>query len=128
MHKPEYLFHGARREIEILEPSQGIGPGETDNEFGVYAVSEFEWAMLFSFSFYPTGEGALYSMDPLKNPPEIVLKNTKIDWNKIGYVYKVKSDTFKLIDSVQWLSKVEVKPVEVICVDPNEYKHWVTYK
>lgn len=67
-------------------------------------------------------------MDPLKNPPEIVLENTEIDWNKNGYVYKVKSDTFEPIDSIQWLSKEVVKPVEIRCIDPNDYRQWVTYK
>jgi hypothetical protein len=127
MHKPEYLYHGARRKHEILEPSQGIGPGEIDNEFGVYAVSKLEWAILFAFTFYPIGKGALFSMDPLKNPPEIILEKTEVDWNQIGYVYKVKSDTFEPLDSTQWLSKVVVKPVEVICIDPNDYQQWITY-
>lgn len=51
--KPEYLYHGSRKKTVRLEPAQGIGHGEADNEYGIYAVSERDLAVPFAITYYP---------------------------------------------------------------------------
>lgn len=39
--KPQYLYHGDRRLLEILEPRQGVGfGGDADCHTAVYAVAK----------------------------------------------------------------------------------------
>lgn len=128
MSKPEYLYHGTRRKLELLNPTQGVGYGMADNEHGVYAVSERELAIPFAISYRPLGEGAVFSVETSERPPRIVLKDTEVDWDQVGYVYKVRSETFEKIDSEQWLSRVPVKPVEAEEIRPESYRNWIVYK
>lgn len=127
MNKPRYLYHGTREKLDLLEPTQGVGYGKADNEHGVYAVSEQELAIPFAISYRPRGKGAFFSVETSKRPPRIVLKDTDIDWSQVGYVYKVKSETFEKIDSEQWLSKAPVEPVEVEEIRPESYREWIVY-
>ncbi|WP_431474391.1 hypothetical protein RVM24_16190 [Marinobacter sp. KM021] len=128
MSKPEYLYHGTRRKLDLLNPTQGVGYGMADNEHGVYAVSERELAIPFAISYRPLGEGAVFSVETSERPPRIVLKDTEVDWDQVGYVYKVRSETFEKIDSEQWLSRVPVKPVEAEEIRPESYRNWIVYK
>ncbi len=66
-----------------------------------------------------------FNIETDKEIPEVVLKNCEIDWEHKGYLYKVKSETFKNVDSLQWVSEVSVKPVEVIIIDPKNYRTWI---
>lgn len=128
MDKPEYLYHGSRRKLDLLEPTQGVGYGLADNEQGVYAVSERELAIPFAISYRPLGDRAVFSVETSERPPRIVLKNTDVDWHQVGYVYKVGSETFEQIASEQWLSRVSVKPVEMEEIKPESYQNWIVYK
>ncbi|NWN90296.1 hypothetical protein HLV39_02130 [Marinobacter adhaerens] len=128
MNKPEYLYHGTRKKLKLLNPTQGVGYGMADNECGVYAVSDRELAIPFAISYRPLGDGAVFSVETSKRPPRIVLKDTDVDWNQVGYVYKVSFETFEQIDSKQWLSRVPVKPVEIEEIKPESYRDWIVDK
>ncbi|OZT75453.1 hypothetical protein [Vreelandella boliviensis] len=128
MSKPDYLYHGTRKKLDLLKPTQGVGYGMADNEHGVYAVSERDLAIPFAISFRPLDDGAIFSVETSKRPPRIVLKNTDVDWGRVGYVYKVCSETFEQIDPEQWLSKVPVEPVETEEIKPESYRDWIVYK
>ena len=45
----------------------------------------------------------------------------------VGYVYRVKSDTFVKIDDWQWVSETEVVPEEVIEIKVRDYWHTVRF-
>jgi len=128
MDKPDYLYHGTRKKLDLLKPTQGVGYGMADNERGVYAVSERELAIPFAISYLPLGDGATFSVVTSKRPPRIVLKDTDVDWGQLGYVYKVRSETFEQIDSEQWLSRVPVEPVGIEEIKPESYRDWIVYK
>jgi len=128
MNKPEYLYHGARKKLDLLNLSQGVGYGMADNEYGIYAVSERELAIPFALSYRGLSDGAVFSVETSERPPRIVLKDTDVDWGQVGYVHKVRSETFEKIDSEQWLSRVAVEPVEVEEIRPESYRNWIVYK
>jgi hypothetical protein len=128
MVKPHYLYHGTCKKLDLLKPTQGVGHGMVDNEYGVYAVSERDLAIPFAISYRALGDGAVFSVETSRRPPRVVLRNTDVDWDKVGYVYKVSSKTFERIDSDQWLSRVPVEPVETEEINPVSYLNWIVYK
>jgi|SRR5690554_544050 len=127
MVKPEYLYHGSRKRLDLLTPTQGIGHGANDNECGIYAVSDRDLAVPFAISYRPLGEEAVFSVETSERPPRILLQDTGIDWEQVGYVYKVSSETFEKIDSEQWLSRVPVRPLATEEIKPEAYREWIVY-
>jgi len=125
MNKPAYLYHGSRKKLFLLQPSQGVGRGVSDNECGVYAVSEREFAIPFAISYRPIGDDAAFSFETSTMPPRIVLKNADVTWHQKGYVYKVSAESFEQVSPGQWLSKVPVEPLEFEEIDPECYRGWV---
>lgn len=125
--KPDYLYHGSRKRLDLLTPTQGVGHGVTDNECGVYAVSERDLAVPFAISYRPLSEQAIFSVDTSERPPRILLQDTNVNWEQAGYVYKVSSETFEKIDSEQWLSRVPVRPLATEEINPEAYRDWIVY-
>lgn len=58
---------------------------------------------------------------------KILLKYGSLDPDGMGYVYKVRADTFEKIDEWQWVSRESCSPVEVMqiqatdCLDRVEF-------
>ena len=50
-----------------------------------------------------------------------------LDPNGVGYIYKVKADTFKKIDQWQWVSENPCVPVEVIEIKVKDYLYTVEF-
>lgn len=50
-----------------------------------------------------------------------------IDQNGKGYVYKLKSDAFREIESGQWISETEVVPEEVYEINFKDYWHTISF-
>ncbi|MBO4292144.1 MAG: hypothetical protein J5898_09580, partial [Lachnospiraceae bacterium] len=44
-----------------------------------------------------------------------------------GYVYVLPSDTFELVDQWEWLSKTEVKPIEILEISVKDYWDTITF-
>lgn len=127
MLKPDYLYHGSPKKLEILKPSQAIGfSGAGDNEHAVYAVACYELAVAFALTLTAQTHTAVFSVDTQSNPPVIRLKDTLIDWQKTGYIYKLPLTSFQLIAPDQWVSYEPVIPVEVFKINPIDYKNWIT--
>jgi len=125
---PIYLYHGSKVLVDELIPNQAYGfGGEADCFKAVYAVERKVLAIPFCFKLVNISNNSSFNIDTDKEIPEITLKNCEIDWEHKGYLYKVKSNNFVNIDSLQWTSKAIVKPVEITVIDPNEYRAWVKY-
>lgn len=125
MDKPDYLYHGARKRLDLLKPTQGFGDGLADNEYGIYAVSEKDLVIPFAISYRPLSKDAVFSVDTSARPPRIVLKHTEVEWDLVGYIYKVRAGSFERIDSEQWLSKIPVEPVEIQEIQAQSYRDWI---
>lgn len=125
MDKPEYLYHGDRIRMDVLEPGQAVGFGEQDCRKAVYAVAVKEWAIPFALTFQPTAEGAIFSVDIECSPPRIRLKNAVVEWDRSGYLYILPSDTFEQVDEQQWVSYSKVVPIHIERVDPEAFREWV---
>lgn len=127
MQKPDYLYHGSPKQLEVLKPAQATGfSGAGDNENAVYAVAHYELAVAFALSLTAQTDTPVFSVNTEMNPPIIQLKDTLIDWHKTGYIYRLPSTSFQLIAPDQWVSYTAVRPVEVFKINPMDYKNWIT--
>ena len=50
-----------------------------------------------------------------------------LDPNGVGYIYKVKADTFQKMDQWQWVSEAACVPVEVVEIKVRDYLHTVEF-
>ncbi len=123
---PKYLYHGSKILVEELKPNKAYGfGGDVDCLTAIYAVERKELAIPFCFKLINILSDSLFNVETEKEIPEVILKNCEIDWEHEGYLYKVKTDTFESVDSLQWVSKVSVKPVDITVINPKEYREWI---
>lgn len=129
MNKPRYLYHGSRTLVTELtpRPAHGVGPAN-DRLCAVYASHVADFAIAFALPLTPNENGGYaWKMDFDPDKLEIIVLAGRLDLSGTGYLYRVPSDTFELIDDLQWVSYEPVVPVDYEVVDPAEYAHWVRY-
>jgi hypothetical protein len=125
MNKPEFLYHGSRYKVDVLEPHQAYGsPDENGAEFGIYAYEKEEMVIPFSLTITPFDNG---SMGIYVDDDTNFVTITAGIWDEtaIGYIYKVSSETFELIDNKQWLSKQAVTPLEYKVFYGQDYTNMI---
>lgn len=121
MRKPQYLYHGSKYKVDILVPHKAKGlPEENGTECGIYAYVEMNAVLPFALSIFPYSNGGL-SIHVNDDTHVTTISAGIIDPSAIGYVYKLPSDSFELLDGRQWLSKIPVKPVEIIEVQSKNF-------
>ena len=82
--------------------------------------------MPFTLTINPfeNGSMAIYADD---DTGEVTIAAGTLDDHAVGYIYKVSSETFTKIDDRQWISKVDVIPLEVLIVETMDYIHKITF-
>ena len=125
--KPKVLYHGSKYRFDIVKPHQANGTCETDSKMGIYAVATKDEAVPFAlpFRWYPDEPGGklLFNTDGKKS----YLQYGSINPNGKGYIYVLPSDTFELVNEWEWVSSVEVKPIEVIEICVKDYMNTITF-
>jgi len=127
MAKPEFLYHGSRYKLDVLKPQQAYGsPDENGAEYGIYALENRDLVRPFTLTINPfeNGSMAIYAED---DTGEVTIAAGTLDDHAVGYIYKVSSETFTKIDDRQWISKVDVIPLEVHIVETKDYLHKITF-
>jgi hypothetical protein len=125
--KPPFLYHGSRSLLTELtpRPARGVGP-EKDKLCAVYASHVRDFALVFALPIVPNENGMLaYWMDFDPQNPEVIVLAGHLDLNQRGYLYRVPSASFEVIDELQWVSTVPVEPLDYEIIDPTPYAHWV---
>ncbi len=124
---PEFLYHGSKVLVDELVPNQACGfGGEVDCYTAIYAIKQEILAIPFTFRLINILKDSSFHITTDTETPKITLKNCEIDWEHKGYLYKVKSKTFESVDSLQWVSRVSVKPVEITVINPKDYYKWIS--
>ena len=125
--KPKVLYHGSKYRFDIVKPHQANGTCETESKMGIYAVATKDEAVPFAlpFRWYPDEPGGklLFNTDGKKS----YLQYGSINPNGKGYIYVLPSDTFELVNEWEWVSSVEVKPIEVIEICVKDYMNTITF-
>lgn len=125
--KPQYLYHGSQYRFDVLEPQPAHGACERESMLAIYAAETLEEVVPFALPirWYPdTPDG--------KRTFECNGGNTKLIYgslnpNGVGYIYKVKADSFRKIDQWQWISETACVPVEMIEIKVQDYLHTVEF-
>ncbi len=119
--KPQYLYHGSQYKLDILIPQQAAGGRDIDSMKAIYAAETLNDVIPFALPirWYPDNpEG---KRDFECRDGKVFLNYGSLDPNGVGYVYKVKSDSFEKIDEWQWVSMESCDPVEVIEIKVADY-------
>jgi len=123
----QYLWHGSRQKIPMLEPRQSVDTGGAagSNQNAIYATSDPKVAIAMGL----TTPGSDTGMFP--NDPQMVLFSGKIRKGENVYLHKVpmngpdgKPQFVQGGNSREWYSKPgvkEIKPLEVKAVPVDQY-------
>lgn len=125
--QPAVLFHGSPVRLTRLEPrpARGTGPA-TDQLHAIYAVASPLHAIPFALPIVSDEQGRCsWSMEFADAEPRIVLHVGRLDWERVGYLYRLPVATFTPIDEHQWVSYEPVTPLDFTVIRPRDYAHWV---
>ncbi len=127
MSKPEYVYHGSQYLLDTVKPQQACGENSKESQNAIYAAETINEVIPFALPirWYPdnsTGKRA-FTVENGKT----FIEYGSIDPNGVGYIYKLKSDSFERLDDWQWISRVDVLPDEIICIKVQDYIHTVSF-
>lgn len=119
--KPKYLYHGSQYKLDILLPQQAAGGRDIDSLKAIYAAGTMDEVIPFALPIRwypdsPEGKRAFECRDG-----RVFLIYGSLDPNGVGYIYKVKADSFEKIDEWQWVSREICEPVEVMEIKVEDY-------
>ena len=127
MPKPQYVYHGSQYLFDIVRPQQARGANTQESQKAIYAAETIEEVIPFAlpirwFPDDPTGK-RIFSC---KNGKTFI-EYGSLDPNGVGYIYKLKADTFEKLDEWQWISMSDIVPDEIICIQVKDYIDSVTF-
>ena len=125
--KPKVVYHGSQHLFDVLIPRQAKGQCEAGSQIGIYAATTMEETIPFAlpFRYYPDEPGGKLSRD--SDGINSYLRYGSIDPHGKGYVYVLPAESFELVDEWQWVSKVPVKPIDVVEILVEDYWHTITF-
>lgn len=126
-YKPMYLFHGSSAKYDVLVPQKAHGQCEKESMKAIYAAESLRDVVPFAvpLRWYPDSpEGKkAFTCDAGK----MFIEYGYVDINRDGYIYRVKSDTFKKIDEWEWVSEEEIVPEEILVIPAENLLRDVTF-
>lgn len=123
----EYLYHGSQYLFDVVRPHKAYGENGSCSLFAIYASDVLDWVIPFAlpirwFPDNPSGKRIFTC-----NEGRTTIDYGSLDPHGIGYIYKMKADSFTKIDNWQWISEREVVPDEIIQIKVSDYWHTVTF-
>jgi len=127
MYKPKYVYHGSQYRFDIVKPQQACGANTQESLMAIYAADSIEKVISFALPirWYPDNPSGRRSFECSDGRTRIQCGT--LNPEGVGYVYKLKADTFELLDDWQWVSKEACEPVEVIEINVKDYLHMVEF-
>ena len=127
MPKPQYVYHGSQYLLDIIRPQQARGANAQESQKAIYAAETVDEVIPFALPIRwypddPTGKRAF----SCKNGKTLI-EYGSLDPNGVGYVYKLRADTFEKLDEWQWISMREVVPDEVIRIRVKDHMDTVSF-
>lgn len=119
--KPEYLYHGSQYKLDMLLPQQAAGRQDIDSMMAIYAAGTIDEVIPFALPirWYPDSPEGRRDFECRDG--KVLLKYGSLDPGGMGYVYKVRADSFVKIDTWQWVSRERCQPVEVLEIKVADY-------
>lgn len=127
MPKPQYVYHGSQYLFDIVRPQQAHGANAQESQRAIYATETMDEVIPFALPIRwypddPTGKRAFSCKDG-----KTLIEYGSLDPNGVGYVYKLRADTFEKLDEWQWISMSDVVPDEIICIRVKDYLNTVSF-
>lgn len=127
MHTPEFLYHGSPYLLDIIKPQPANGTCPAESLTAVYAARTIREIIPFAlpirwFPDTPSGKRSFSCGNGLTQ-----LIYGSLDPNGVGYIYKLKADSFRPLDEWQWVSEQDCIPVEVTKIDVADYWDTITF-
>ena len=125
--KPQFLYHGSQYRLEVLEPQPAHGACERESMMAIYAAETMEEVVPFALPirWHPDAPDGKRAFECDGGKTKLIYGS--LDPNGVGYIYKVKADTFHKIDQWQWVSETACAPVEVVEIKVQDYLHTVEF-
>ena len=127
MPKPQYVYHGSQYLFDVVRPQQACGANAQESQKAIYAAQTIEEVIPFALPIRwypddPTGKRTFSC-----NDGKTFIEYGSLDPNGVGYVYKLKADTFEKLDEWQWISISDVIPDEIIYIRVKDYMNTVSF-
>lgn len=127
MPKPQYVYHGSQYLFDVVRPRQARGANAQESQKAIYAAETIEEVIPFALPIRwypddPTGKRS-FSCENGKT----LIEYGSLNPNGVGYVYKLRADTFEKVDEWQWISMFDVVPDEIICIRVKDYMETVSF-
>ena len=127
MPKPQYVYHGSQYLFDVVRPQQACGANAQESQKAIYAAQTIEEVIPFALPIRwypddPTGKREFSC-----NDGKTFIEYGSLDPNGVGYVYKLKADTFEKLDEWQWISISDVIPDEIIYIRVKDYMNTVSF-
>lgn len=129
MNTPEFLYHGSPYLLDIIKPQPANGTCPVESLTAVYAARTIREIIPFTL--------------PIRSHPDKLTGVRKrafsceggltqliygsLDPNGVGYIYKLKADSFRPLDEWQWVSEQDCIPVEVTKIGVADYWDTITF-
>ena len=129
MSTPEFLYHGSPYLLDIIKPQPASGTCPAESLTAIYTARTIREIISFTLPIRShldnlTGvrkrafscEGGLTQ-----------LIYGSLDPNGVGYIYKLKADSFRPLDEWQWVSEQDCIPIEVTKINVADYWDTITF-
>lgn len=125
--KTSYLYHGSQYRFDMLLPQQANGASYSESQLAIYACETIDTVIPFALPirWYPDSPEGKRVFTCKDGKTRLIYGS--LDPNGIGYVYKIKADTFVKIDQWQWISKAPCYPIEIIEIKVKDYLHTIEF-
>ena len=125
--KPKYLYHGSQYRFDVIEPQQASGACKEESLLAIYAAETEEEVIPFALPirWYPDMPGGRRDFTCQGGKTKLIYGS--LNPHGVGYVYKMKADTFEKIDGWQWVSRECCVSVEVKEIRVEDYIHTVEF-
>ena len=118
----EYLYHGSSKKIDILIPHQAVDTGfEEGCQNAVYATSNKNMALAFALGAKPNKDGEIERVMLPESGDIMVFEKGTPNYGGKGYLYVLDKSKFKHCLGTQYVCFEEVKPIEIIEINVDDY-------
>ena len=127
MLKPKYVYHGSQYLFDTVKPQKACGQNEKESQYAIYAAETMDEVIPFALPirWYPDNSSG--KRDFTIDSGRVFIEYGTLDPDGVGYIYKLKSDSFEKLDEWQWISQVDVIPDDIICIKVRDYIHRVFF-
>ncbi len=120
----EFLYHGSPDFCNILKPHQAYDTGFAAGcQNAVYATTNKDMAICFAMGSVPDKDGEVEREMMPEHGNIMIFKKGTPNYGAKGYVYKLDKKDFQHAMGTQWVCFHEVKPIEIMEIEVNNYLH-----